>query len=172
MLESTSDNLMLDAMIQVTDAEIAFANGWRYGAPIPLGRITVNDLYNLAPMNPEVMTVKLKGAEIWQMIEQNLERTFSRSPFGQMGGYVKRCAGMTTFFKVENPSGSRVQSIFIGQFPIDFAQTYRAAYITVQAVPDTLGADRMHTGIHLIEALEQFLEHNSPSPLRGSFIEV
>jgi 2',3'-cyclic-nucleotide 2'-phosphodiesterase (5'-nucleotidase family) len=172
MLESTSDNLVLDAMLLASSAELAFANGWRYGAPISVGKITVNDLYNLAPMNPEIMTVQLTGGDIWKMIEQNLERTFCRDAFGQMGGYVKRCAGMTTFFKVENPAGSRVQSIFVGDSPIDLARTYHAAYITVQAVPDSFGTNRVHTGIHLIDALEQFLEHNAPSPLRGSFVEV
>jgi 2',3'-cyclic-nucleotide 2'-phosphodiesterase (5'-nucleotidase family) len=159
-------------MLLASSAELAFANGWRYGAPISVGKITVNDLYNLAPMNPEIMTVQLTGGDIWKMIEQNLERTFCRDAFGQMGGYVKRCAGMTTFFKVENPAGSRVQSIFVGDSPIDLARTYHAAYITVQAVPDSFGTNRVHTGIHLIDALEQFLEHNAPSPLRGSFVEV
>lgn len=172
MLESTSDNLVLDAMLQATDTELAFANGWRYGAPISAGKITLSDLYNLAPMDPEIMTVQLTGGEIWKMIEQNLERTFSRDAFGQMGGYVKRCAGMTTFFKVENPAGSRVQSIFVGRSPIALTRTYHAAYITVQAVPDGFGTERVHTGIHLIDALEQFLEHNARSPMRGSFVEV
>lgn len=119
MLESTADNLLLDAILEATGAELAFANGWRYGVPIPIGEITSDALYNLAPMDPEITEVHLTGAEIWKMIEENLEHTFSREPFAQMGGYVKRCAGMKTFFKIENPKGSRVQEIFVGTKRID-----------------------------------------------------
>ncbi len=34
MLESTMDNLLLQALLKATGAEIAFSNGWRWGAPI------------------------------------------------------------------------------------------------------------------------------------------
>src|SRR5699024_7558117 len=33
-LETTMDNLLLQALLDSTGAEIAFSNGWRYGAPI------------------------------------------------------------------------------------------------------------------------------------------
>lgn len=36
----------------VTNADIAFSNGWRYGSPISTGDITVWELFNIIPMNP------------------------------------------------------------------------------------------------------------------------
>src|SRR5699024_5711273 len=51
-LETTMDNLLLESLIHTTKAEIAFSNGWRYGAPIPNGEITMNDLWNIIPTNP------------------------------------------------------------------------------------------------------------------------
>ena len=58
-LESTMDNLLLDAIADAAGTEIAFSNGWRYGAPIPAGEITMNDVWNIIPTNPFVSTVTL-----------------------------------------------------------------------------------------------------------------
>lgn len=172
MLASTADDMLLDSMLECTGAEIAFANGWRYGAPVPVGDVTVNDLYNLAPMDPEIMLVELTGAEVWAMIEENLERTFSRKAFGQMGGFIKRCAGMVTFFKVENPKGSRVQQIFVGDRPLEPERRYKSAYITMQAVPDKYGRDRQHSGIKLIDAAKRRLSGDCTQKHCASFVEV
>ena len=38
VLESTMDNLLLDAIAEVAGTKLAFSNGWRYGAPIPQAR--------------------------------------------------------------------------------------------------------------------------------------
>ncbi len=113
-LETTMDNFLLQALLESTGAQLAFSNGWRYGAPIVPGQITLNDLYNMIPMNPPVSTVELTGAEIKTMLEENLERTFSCDPYNQMGGYVKRCLGLNIYFKIENPSGRRIQKLFAG----------------------------------------------------------
>lgn len=173
MLEATADNLLLEAMRSATGTQLAFLNGWRYGAPIPQGTVTLGALYNLAPMDPEITTVKLSGDEIWQMIEENLERTFSRDPFQQMGGYVKRCGGMTTYFKAENPNGTRVQEIFVGPEKLDRSQMYTASFITMQAVPEKYGSDRADTGLRLIEAVAAFLRNGyTVADLGDSFVEV
>ncbi len=72
----------------------------------------MNDLYNMIPMDPPVSTTELTGEELRDMLEENLERTFSCDPYRQMGGYVKRCLGLTVYFKIENPAGQRIQKIF------------------------------------------------------------
>lgn len=173
MLESSADTLLLDAIVHATNADVAFANGWRYGVPIPAGPITVEAISNLAPMDPEISLVELSGAEILQMMEENLERTFSREPFGQMGGYVKRCAGMRTYFKVENPNGTRVQKIFIGTQELDREKVYRAAYITSQAVSAKFGSNHRSTGMRLLHAVATYLRRGEISELStGSFVEM
>ena len=50
-LETTMDNFLLQVLLETTGAQLAFANGWRFGAPIIPGEITMNDLYNIIPMN-------------------------------------------------------------------------------------------------------------------------
>ena len=63
----------------------------------------LNDLYDLVPMDPEIETVELTGAELREMLEKNLEGTYSHDPLRQMGGYVKRALGLKAYFKAENP---------------------------------------------------------------------
>jgi len=67
----------------------------------------MNDLWNIIPTNPIVSICKITGAELWHMMEENFERTFSCDPYKQMGGYVKRCLGLNIYFKVENPQRSK-----------------------------------------------------------------
>lgn len=105
VFETTMDNLLLDAISETAGANLAFSNGWRYGTPIPPGPITRNDLWNIIPTNPPVSTIEITGGELWAMMEENLERTFSADPYAQMGGYVKRCRGVNIYAKIENQKG-------------------------------------------------------------------
>jgi S-sulfosulfanyl-L-cysteine sulfohydrolase len=79
-LEATMDNLLLQAIAEAADTRIAFSNGWRYGAPIPPGPVTVNDLWNIVPPNPPVSLAELTGREMWEMMEENLEHTWRPIP--------------------------------------------------------------------------------------------
>lgn len=157
VLETTMDNFLLDSIIDLTGADLAFSNGWRYGAPIPKGPITLNDLWNIIPVNPPISLVELTGQELWDMMEENLERTFSRNPYNQMGGYVKRCMGLTLYFKVENPNGQRIQRLFINENLVDPNKVYKAAFVTTQGVPAKYGTNRRHLDIKAIENLKRYL---------------
>lgn len=173
-LEATMDNFLLQALLDVSGAELAFSNGWRYGAPIVPGPVTMNELYNIIPPNPPVSLVELTGEELWEMMEENLERTFCCEPYGQMGGYVKRCLGMTVYMKVENPPRLRIQQFFVGNKPLERERIYTASFVTMQGVPKKYGTNRRNLGLHAIEAMQQYLSnHDSVSAeLRGTMVAV
>jgi len=59
VLELTMDNLLLRAIREIAGTELAFSNGWRYGAPIPPGQMTMNDLWNIVPTNPPISICKI-----------------------------------------------------------------------------------------------------------------
>ena len=158
VLESTMDNFLLKSILAETGAQIAFSNGWRYGAPAPVGKITLNDLYNIIPVNPPVSTVEITGIEIWAMMEENLEHTFSRNPYNQMGGYLKRCLGLNMYFKIENSQGNRIQEFFINGKRLQMDETYLAAYVTSQGVPNKYGRNRKHDNLHAVDALKNYLK--------------
>lgn len=169
-LETTMDNLLLKAILDVSGAALAFSNGWRYGAPVPAGPVTMNDLWNIIPTNPPVSQVEITGRELLDMLEENLENTFAADPYQQMGGYVKRCLGMKMFIKVENPSGMRIQSLFIGGEPLEKEKSYSAAFVTVQGVPQKYGTNRRNLDIKAIDALKQYIQKENPvsAALRGT----
>jgi len=161
-LEATMDNFLLHALREATGAQLAFSNGWRYGAPIVPGPITMNDLYNIIPMNPPVSTAALTGEEIIAMLEENLERTYSRDPYSQMGGYVKRYLGLTAYVKIENPPGQRIQQLFVGEDVVQPNDTYTAAFVTEQGVDPKYGHNRQQHGERGIDALRAYLARHRP----------
>jgi len=173
-LEATMDNLLLQAVAEVAGTRIAFSNGWRYGAPIPPGPVTVNDLWNMVPPNPPISTVELTGQEIWEMLEENLENTLAADPYRQMGGYVKRCLGLKLYVKFENPAGSRLQQLFVGDEELDREGSYAVAFVTSQGVPKKYGSNRRDLTIKTIDALKRyFAKHPSVNAeLRGAVVAV
>ncbi|MHB8283085.1 MAG: bifunctional metallophosphatase/5'-nucleotidase [Caulobacteraceae bacterium] len=154
MLQAPMDDILLQAISLTAGVDIAFSNGWRYGAPIPVGPVTMNDLWNIIPTNPPVSTVELSGAEMRQMLEENLERTFSAQPFDQMGGFVKRFCGLTLHFKIENPKGRRIIALFAGDQPVDPSASYKVAFVTAQGVPIRFGRNRAALETHAIDSLK------------------
>ena len=173
-METTMDNFLLQALLESTGAQLAFSNGWRYGAPIVPGPITLNDLYNIIPMNPPVSTIELSGEEIREMLEENLERTFSCDAYNQMGGYLKRCLGLNVYFKIENPTGLRIQKLFVGNEEIQADKYYSAAFVTMQGVPQKFGRIRKNQSERIIDAMRKYLaKHRSVrAELRGTFVAV
>ncbi len=173
-LEATMDNFLLQALLESTGAQLAFSNGWRYGAPVVPGKITLNDLYNIIPMNPPVSTVELTGEELKAMLEENLERTFSCDPYQQMGGYVKRCLGLNVYFKIESPSGYRIQKLFADNEEVQLGRHYTAAFVTPQGVPQKYGRNRENRSERIIDAMREYLLVHRPlhAELRGAFMAV
>jgi sulfur-oxidizing protein SoxB len=173
-LEATMDNLLLAAIAEAAGAPLAFSNGWRYGAPVPIGAITVNDLWNIIPTNPPVSVVELTGAEMRQMIEDNLERTFSHDAYKQMGGFVKRCLGVNIYCKVENPKDNRIQDFFALGERLDPNRIYTAAFVTEQGVPAKFGRSRHNLEIKAIDALKNYLKKHGRVHLesRGAVVAV
>lgn len=160
-LHCSMDDLLLDVIASAAGTEIAFSNGWRYGAPVPPGPITLNDLWNIIPTNPLVETVELTGDEMRMMLEENLERTFSSNAYEQMGGYVKRCRGLKLYAKIENPPGSRVDGLFVLGAPVDPERLYTVAFVTAQGVPARFGRNRKATGVRAIDALQDYLQRSA-----------
>ncbi|NLY37077.1 MAG: bifunctional metallophosphatase/5'-nucleotidase [Tissierellia bacterium] len=174
VLESTMDNFLLNAIIDYAGAEIAFSNGWRYGAPIPQGDITLNDLYNIIPVNPPLSKVQLRGREIWDMLEENLERTFAKDPYEQMGGYVKRALGINMYFKIENDFGQRIQYLFVQGKPLEYDRVYEVAFVTTQGVPEKYGSQRKSLDMLAVDVLKAYLEKEKTieAPLLNTFVAI
>ncbi|MBC7538154.1 MAG: 5'-nucleotidase C-terminal domain-containing protein [Bacteriovorax sp.] len=172
MLSTPMDDVLLEAIMSAASTQIAFSNGWRYGVPIPAGVVTIDNLWNIIPVNPPVQTVDMSGAELWQMLEDNLERTFAANPYEQMGGYVKRMRGITMYFKAENPNNCRIDRLFVGKKKIIQDEIYSVAFVTAQGVPMKFGKNRKKLDIDSITALQNLFkskEKITPSQVQTVF---
>ncbi len=155
-LEASMDNVLLDAIAAAAGTRLAFSNGWRYGAPILPGEVTMEQLWNIVPTHPPISTVELTGDELRAMLEANLERTYSADPYCQMGGFVKRCRGLNMYFKMENPKGHRIEDLLVDGAPVQPGRTYRAAMLGEQGVPAKYGSQRTKLQVDAIESLQQW----------------
>ncbi len=161
-LSAPADDFLTAAVAHAAGTEIAFSNGWRYGAPIEPGPVSRLAVWNLVPHDPPISQVQLSGAEIAEMLEDNLEAVFARDPWQQRGGYVKRMHGVVLYAKVENPYGARVQRIEIGGEPLEMGRQYQVAFLTNQAVPARFGQHRRELPVHAVEAMLTELRTRGP----------
>jgi len=113
-----------------------------------------NDLWNIIPGSPPVSTAVLTGRELLEMMEDNLERTFAADPYEQMGGYIKRCTGITVRAKLENPKGHRIESVFVEDEMLVPDASYSVAFVTAQGVLGKYGTDRKNLEIRAVDAFE------------------
>lgn len=111
---------------------------------------------------------------MWEMMEENLERTFSRDAYRQMGGYTKRCRGVNVYCKIENPEGARIQEFFAEGERLELERTYKVAFVTEQGVPERYGRNRRTLELKAIPALRRYLERGKviTAELRGSVVAV
>ncbi len=158
MISAPMDDLLLEAITEAAGTNIGFSNGWRYGAPIPAGPVTLNDLWNIIPTNPPISVVDLTGDEIRQMLEDNLESTFAANAYEQMGGFVKRMRGLLMYFKAENPAGHRIDRLFVEGEPVERERTYTVAFVTEQGVPKKFGSNRREMKVTAIEAMSDLFK--------------
>ena len=158
VLEAPMDDLITSAYLAATDADVALSHGWRYGTPIPPGRITAGDLWQMIPTNPELFTVKLRGAELRRLLETSLERTFAGDVLRQQGGYVIRFAGMRAVARLNNPGGTRLVQLEIGGAPVEAEREYIVAAAGEQSA--ARGGERVMTGMRAIDAIRQHLQRS------------
>ena len=62
------------------------------------------------------------------------------------------------YFKIENSQGNRIQEFFINGKRLQMDETYLAAYVTSQGVPNKYGRNRKHDNLHAVDALKNYLK--------------
>lgn len=114
ILESPVDNLLADAARDASGADIAFSNGFRFSYPVPAGDVTVEDLYNIFPMDAQIKVGVLTGKQLREFWERSLEEVFGKDPYGQRGGWGPRVSGMEVRIRLGAPRGQRVVWMKVG----------------------------------------------------------
>ncbi|KXG42941.1 bifunctional metallophosphatase/5'-nucleotidase [Tepidibacillus decaturensis] len=157
LLETPMDHFITDAYMHHINADISFSHGWRYGVPVLPGSITMKDIWQIIPSNPELFTVEVEGRELMQILEKNLTSVYASDPFQQMGGYILRSTGLYIAFKPYNGEGNRIEYVEVNGEPLKLDKSYKIIGAGQQDFRE-LGSRRKFLGIKSHDAIVQYLK--------------
>jgi S-sulfosulfanyl-L-cysteine sulfohydrolase len=127
------DQLILDAMIDVKGADLAFSPGFRWGTSILPGEaITYEQLMDQTAITyPHSTLTEMTGEQIKMILEDVGDNLFNPDPYYQQGGDMVRVGGLTYACDPNARMGSRIQDMRLidqhGGKPVDAAKTYKVA---------------------------------------------
>jgi S-sulfosulfanyl-L-cysteine sulfohydrolase len=123
----TFDELILAALLEVQDAEIAFSPGFRWGPTLLPGEaIRLEDLMDQTAITyPQTTLNGLSGAEIKAILEDVADNVFHADPYLQQGGDMVRVAGMTYALQPRARIGSRISDLRVRGEPIGATKRYK-----------------------------------------------
>lgn len=125
--QSTADNLVSDAIRNRTDRNIAITQPGRYGATILPGSITVEDVYNLVPLESPIYEMKFNGRDLRSMFEDALDNVIDKDALERVGGNMWRYSGVDLAVDLSKSYPNRIQKIQIGGEPAKDDKLYSIA---------------------------------------------
>lgn len=130
-LNGTFDDLILAAIQEQRDAEIALSPGFRWGASLLPGQsITMDDVYNQTAITyPSVYRNNMSGAVIKEILEDVADNLFNPDPYYQQGGDMVRVGGLGYRLDPHAARGQRISELvrWPSGEPLDANKTYVVA---------------------------------------------
>ena len=125
----TGDQLLLDAMLDVQSAEIAFSPGFRWGTSLLPGQaITKEWLMDITATTYSYATVTpMKGSMIKTILEDVADNLFNADPYYQQGGDMVRVGGLKYTCRPMASMGQRIHNMQLNDKAIDPDKTYKVA---------------------------------------------
>jgi sulfur-oxidizing protein SoxB len=125
----TFDQVILDALMEVKGAEIAFSPGFRWGTTILPGQtITLEHVMDQTAITYPYTTVnELAGETIKNILEDVCDNLFNPDPYYQQGGDMVRVGGMHYRLDPTQKIGSRISAMTLNGKPIEAGKRYKVA---------------------------------------------
>jgi sulfur-oxidizing protein SoxB len=123
------DQVMLDALLEVRGAQIAFSPGFRWGTTLlPGDAITVEHAMSQTAITYGHTTLSdLTGEQIRAVLEDVCDNLFNPDPYYQQGGDMVRVGGLTYACAPRATAGNRISDLRVAGVPLDPARKYRVA---------------------------------------------
>ena len=123
------DQVILDALMEVKGAEIAFSPGFRWGTSLlPGDAITTEAVMDWSAITyPMTTLTDISGEMIKTILEDVCDNLFNPDPYYQQGGDMVRVGGLTYTCTPGETIGKRIGDMRLGGKPIDASKTYRVA---------------------------------------------
>lgn len=125
----TFDQLILDGLMAVQDAEIAFSPGFRWGTTLlPGENITMEALMDQTAITyPYTTVTAMSGETIKTILEDVADNLFNPDPYYQQGGDMVRVGGLQYTIAPNQPIGKRITNMRLAGQPIDANKSYKVA---------------------------------------------
>jgi len=163
--QSTLGNFITDALRSTQGTDISFFPGWRYGATLMPGNITVEDVYNIIPTGGQVFTYSMAGKEIKILLENIMDSVVNTDPYTRVGGDMIRFSGLKIVYDLANKQGERIVSIkTASDQPFLDGKIYSIAAVNTRFQNNPLfGAHNVvDTGKPFAEELIDYIRSHSP----------
>ncbi len=123
------DQLIVDALMEVKDAEIAFSPGFRWGTSLlPNSAITMEHVMDQTATTYSYTTVtEMTGAAIKTVLEDVADNLFNPDPYYQQGGDMVRVGGLTYAMEPAAAMGKRIQDMRLNGQPLADGKVYKVA---------------------------------------------
>jgi S-sulfosulfanyl-L-cysteine sulfohydrolase len=125
----SGDQLLLDALMDVQGAEIAFSPGFRWGTSLLAGQaITREWLMDMTATTYSYATVTpMSGETIKTVLEDVCDNLFNPDPYYQQGGDMVRVGGLEYSCNPLAPMGKRIDNMRLNGKPLEASRQYKVA---------------------------------------------
>ena len=125
----SGDQLLLDALMDVQGAEIAFSPGFRWGTSLLPGQaITREWLMDMTATTYSYATVSnMSGEMLKTILEDVCDNLFNPDPYYQQGGDMVRVGGLQYSCNPLAAAGKRIEDMRLHGKPIEASRSYKVA---------------------------------------------
>lgn len=125
----TFDQLILDGLMAVQNAEIAFSPGFRWGTTLLPGEaITMEALMDQTAITyPYTTVTPMTGETIKTVLEDVADNLFNPDPYYQQGGDMVRVGGLQYTIDPNQTIGHRITDMRLHGKPLEAGKTYKVA---------------------------------------------
>ncbi|MGZ8295280.1 MAG: 5'-nucleotidase C-terminal domain-containing protein, partial [Telluria sp.] len=123
------DQLIVDALMEVKGADIAFSPGFRWGTTILPGQTITREhmMDQVAITYPATTLSELTGANIKGVLEDVCDNLFNPDPYYQQGGDMVRVGGLTYTCAPMAKNGDRIRNMRLNGKLIEADKRYKVA---------------------------------------------
>lgn len=132
------DQLIVEALLQVKEAELAFSPGFRWGTTLLPGEMITREklMEQTAITYPDTSVVQKTGAEIKQHLEKLCDKIFNDDPYQQQGGDMVRTGGLVYTCEPGAEINHRISDMTLNGKPIQADKSYKVARWGVGSAQD------------------------------------
>jgi S-sulfosulfanyl-L-cysteine sulfohydrolase len=125
----SGDQLLLDALMQVQNAPIAFSPGFRWGTTLLPGQtITREWLMDMTAITyPYATLTEMTGTTIKAILEDVADNLFNPDPYYQQGGDMVRVGGLKYRCNPLGAMGGRIDNMRLNGVPLEADRKYKVA---------------------------------------------